>query len=132
MFIYIHHAMHFFSCSDTVVGVSIAILVILFSVQRFGTDKVGYSFAPVIVLWFLFISGIGLYNLFKYEVGVLRAFNPAYIIHFFKRNGKKGWISLGGVVLCVTGTVLFLRDETGVISFFLSFLLYNHTCVCGA
>ncbi|KAM7477464.1 hypothetical protein LguiA_025677 [Lonicera macranthoides] len=95
---------------DTVVGVSIAILVILFCVQQFGTDKVGYSFAPVIVLWFLFISGIGLYNLFKYEVGVLRAFNPAYIIHFFKRNGKKGWISLGGVVLCVTGTEAMFAD----------------------
>ncbi|KAM7480854.1 hypothetical protein LguiB_005437 [Lonicera macranthoides] len=88
---------------DTVVGVSIAILVILFCIQRFRTDKVGYSFAPVIVLWFLFINGIGLHNLFKYEVGILLAFNPAYIIHFFKRNGKKGWISLGGVVLCITG-----------------------------
>ncbi|KAK2992675.1 hypothetical protein RJ640_014925 [Escallonia rubra] len=87
---------------DATVGISIAILVVLFSVQRFGTDKVGYSFAPIIVLWFAFISGIGLYNLFKFDVGVLRAFNPKYIIDYFKRNGKKGWISLGGVVLSIT------------------------------
>ncbi|KAK2973818.1 hypothetical protein RJ640_011746 [Escallonia rubra] len=97
---------------DAVVGVSIAILIVLFSVQRFGTDKVGYSFAPVIVLWFTFISGIGLYNLFKHDVGVLRAFNPKYMIDYFKRNGKKGWISLGGVVLCITGekVVHFVSD----------------------
>lgn len=88
---------------DAVVGVSVAILIILFSVQRLGTDKVGFSFAPIIFVWFLFISGIGLYNLFKYDLGVLRAFNPAYIIRYFKRNGKRGWISLGGVFLCITG-----------------------------
>ena len=88
---------------DAVVGVSVAILILLFSVQRFGTDKVGFSFAPIIFVWFLFISGIGLYNLFKYDLGVLRAFNPAYIVKYFKRNGKQGWISLGGVLLCVTG-----------------------------
>jgi K+ transporter len=88
---------------DAVVGISVAILILIFSVQRFGTDKVGFAFAPVILLWFAFIGGIGLYNLFKYNLGVLRAFNPMYIIHYFKRNGKQGWISLGGVFLCITG-----------------------------
>ncbi|CAA6664153.1 unnamed protein product [Spirodela intermedia] len=58
-----------------VVGISIAILIVLFSVQRFGTNKVGYSFSPIILIWFTFIGGIGLYNLFKHDVKVLRAFN---------------------------------------------------------
>ncbi|CAN4097074.1 unnamed protein product [Withania somnifera] len=87
---------------EAVVGISVAILVALFCVQRFGTDKVGYTFAPAICTWFLFISGIGLYNLFKYDVSVLRAFNPKYLINYFLRNGKKGWVSLGGVFLCIT------------------------------
>ncbi|TVU14690.1 hypothetical protein EJB05_38174, partial [Eragrostis curvula] len=87
-----------------VVWISVAILFMLFSVQRFGTDKVGYSFAPIISVWFLLIAGIGLYNLVVHDIGVLRAFNPMYIVHYFKRNGKDGWISLGGVILCVTGT----------------------------
>ncbi|XP_027062950.1 potassium transporter 5-like [Coffea arabica] len=95
---------------DAIVGISIVILIILFCVQRFGTDKVGFTFAPAICLWFLFISGIGLYNLFKHDVGVLRAFNPKYIVDYFKRNGKKGWISLGGVVLCITGTEAMFAD----------------------
>ncbi|CAM8956418.1 unnamed protein product [Rhodiola kirilowii] len=95
---------------DARVGVSVAILIILFSVQRFGTDKVGYTFAPIVGLWFAFISGIGLYNWFKYDIGVFRAFNPVYIINYFKRNGKHGWISLGGVVLCITGTEAMFAD----------------------
>lgn len=90
------------------VYISIAILIVLFSVQRFGTDKIGYSFAPAVTTWFLLISGIGVYNLFKYDVTVLRAFNPKYIIDYFQRNGKTAWVSLGGVVLCITGTYILL------------------------
>jgi KUP system potassium uptake protein len=88
---------------DAVVGITVAILIVLFSMQRFGTDKVGSLFAPIILVWFTFIGGIGLYNLFKHDIGVLRAFNPKYIVDYFKRNGKEGWLSLGGVFLCITG-----------------------------
>ncbi|KAE8724764.1 NAD(P)-linked oxidoreductase superfamily protein [Hibiscus syriacus] len=51
---------------DVVMGIFVAILIILFSVQRFGTDKVGYSFALIVCLWFSFLTGIGLYNLSTY------------------------------------------------------------------
>ncbi|XP_066348162.1 potassium transporter 1-like [Miscanthus floridulus] len=93
-----------------VVWISVAILFLLFSVQRFGTDKVGYTFAPVISVWFLLIAGIGLYNLVVHDIGVLRAFNPWYIVQYFKRNGKEGWVSLGGIILCVTGTEGMFAD----------------------
>ncbi|KAE9615998.1 putative potassium transporter [Lupinus albus] len=95
---------------DVVVGITIAILIVLFAGQRFGTDKVGFTFAPIIFIWFSFIGGIGLYNLFKYDIGVLRAFNPKYIVDYFKRNGKDGWISLGGVFLCITGSEAMFAD----------------------
>ncbi|KAL6494558.1 Potassium transporter 5 [Orobanche gracilis] len=95
---------------DAVVGISIAILIVLFSVQRFGTDKMGFSFAPGICLWFLCIGLTGIYNLFKHDPGVLRAFNPKYIFDYFRRNGKKGWTSLGGVVLCITGAEAMFAD----------------------
>ncbi|XP_050220922.1 potassium transporter 5 [Mercurialis annua] len=95
---------------DAVVGISIAILVILFSVQRYGTDRVGTSFAPIILLWYLLIGGIGLYNLFKYDITILRSLNPKYIYDYFRRNGKDAWISLGGVVLSVTGTEAMFAD----------------------
>ncbi|KAJ4762204.1 Potassium transporter [Rhynchospora pubera] len=95
---------------DQVDWISVAIFVALFAAQRFGTDKVGYSFAPIVSLYFLFIGGIGLYNLVHYDIGVLRAFNPKYIVDYFSRNRKQGWISLGGILLCYTGTEAMFAD----------------------
>ncbi|XP_026385797.1 potassium transporter 5-like isoform X1 [Papaver somniferum] len=95
---------------DAVVGISVVILILLFAAQQFGTDKVGSTFAPIILLWFTFIAGIGLYNIFKHDVTILRAFNPMYIIYYFQRNGKAAWISLGGAVLCITGTEAMFAD----------------------
>lgn len=86
-----------------IVLVSVGILICLFMVQRLGTDKVGYSFAPIICVWFAMIGGIGLYNFIKFDPGVIRALNPKYIIDYFQRNKKDAWISLGGVVLAITG-----------------------------
>ncbi|XP_062189471.1 potassium transporter 21-like [Phragmites australis] len=96
--------------TDQIVWITVAILVVLFAVQRFGTDKVGYLFAPVILLWLLLIGAVGVYNLVKHDVGVLRAFNPKYIIDYFCRNKKDGWVSLGGVLLCFTGTEALFAD----------------------
>ncbi|KAG6748490.1 hypothetical protein POTOM_048414 [Populus tomentosa] len=92
---------------DSIVWISVAILICLFMVQRFGTDKVGYSFAPVICVWFSLIGGIGIYNLFKHDPAVVKALNPMYIVDYFRRNKKDAWISLGGVVLAITGSISF-------------------------
>ncbi|KAH9709031.1 putative potassium transporter 12 [Citrus sinensis] len=90
--------------------VSIIILVALFSIQRFGTGKVGFMFAPVLALWFFSLGSIGLYNLVKYDISVVRAFNPIYIYLFFKKNGKDAWSALGGCVLCITGAEAMFAD----------------------
>ena len=58
---------NFFLDTDRIVWMSVGILVCLFMVQRFGTDKVGYSFAPIICVWFALISGIGVYNFIKFD-----------------------------------------------------------------
>ncbi|CAM0943538.1 unnamed protein product [Alopecurus aequalis] len=96
--------------SDQVVWITVGILVAFFAVQHLGTDKIGYTFAPVVVVWLLLISGIGIYDLIKYDIGTLRAFNPKYIIHYFRRNKKKGWVSLGEILLCFTGTEALYAD----------------------
>ncbi|PIN05371.1 hypothetical protein CDL12_22088 [Handroanthus impetiginosus] len=95
---------------DAIVWTSIAILIALFMVQRLGTDKVGYSFAPIICVWFSFIGGIGVYNFIKYDPSVVKAINPKYIVEYFKRNKDQAWISLGGVVLAITGTEALFAD----------------------
>ncbi|XP_059439113.1 potassium transporter 5-like [Corylus avellana] len=95
---------------DRIVWISAAILVLLFMAQRFGTDKVGYSFAPIICIWFALIGGIGLYNFIKFDPNVYKAINPKYIVDYFRRNKKNAWISLGGVVLAITGTEALFAD----------------------
>ncbi|KAL4282571.1 hypothetical protein GQ457_16G005440 [Hibiscus cannabinus] len=95
---------------DAVVWISVLILFILFYAQRFGTDKVGFSFAPILTLWFLLLVCIGFYNLNKYGWGVLRAFNPYYIVVYFRGRAHQAWISLGGVVLSTTGTEAMFAD----------------------
>ncbi|OIV93906.1 hypothetical protein TanjilG_05609 [Lupinus angustifolius] len=92
------------------VGISIVVLVALFSIQRFGTNKVGFMFSPVLALWFFSLGSIGIYNIIKYDITVLRAFNPAYIYYFFTRNGKGAWSALGGCVLCITGAEAMFAD----------------------
>ncbi|KAL5063183.1 hypothetical protein RYX36_024920 [Vicia faba] len=96
--------------TSEVVSISIVVLVALFNIQRFGTAKVGFMFAPVLALWFFSLGSIGLYNMLKYDITVVRALNPAYIYYFFKNNGKRAWSALGGCVLCITGAEAMFAD----------------------
>ncbi|XP_065874405.1 putative potassium transporter 12 [Euphorbia lathyris] len=96
--------------TSALVIVSIVVLVALFSIQCFGTGKVGFLFAPVLALWFFSLASIGLYNLVTHDISVLRAFNPAYIYFFFKKNSTDAWSALGGCVLCITGAEAMFAD----------------------
>ncbi|XP_057774617.1 putative potassium transporter 12 [Salvia miltiorrhiza] len=96
--------------TDALVVTSIIILVGLFSIQRFGTSKVGLTFAPALALWFFTLGAIGLYNVLKYDVTVVKAINPAYIYLFFKKNSSEAWSALGGCVLCITGAEAMFAD----------------------
>lgn len=95
---------------DIIVVASIAILIGLYSLQSFGTGKVGFLFAPILCIWFVAIASLGLYNIITYDRRVFQAFNPAYIIIFFKRNGFQAWNALGGLVLCITGGEAMFAD----------------------
>ncbi|KAK1272159.1 Potassium transporter 5 [Acorus gramineus] len=97
-------------CISVVVMISVAILVALFSIQRFGTEKVGYTFASSILIWYTFIGIIGISNLIRHDSTMLKAFNPYHIFLYFKRNHKQAWLSLGGVVLCITGSEVMFAD----------------------
>lgn len=45
----------------TIVGISCAILVVLFAIQPFGTSKIGSTFAPIVILWLLLNLALGIY-----------------------------------------------------------------------
>lgn len=85
-----------------VVIVSVVILIGLFSMQHFGTDKVSWLFAPIVFVWFILIGILGAVNISRYDQSVLKAFNPIYVYRYFK-GGKTSWASLGGIMLSITG-----------------------------
>ena len=58
-----------------IVPITVVVLLLVFMAQRFGTEKVGKVFGPVMVLWFLALAAIGGWNIVK-APEVLKAFNP--------------------------------------------------------
>ena len=93
-----------------VVLIACVVLVGLFALQHRGTHRVAFVFAPIVVLWLLSIGIIGLYNIIHWNPRVCLALSPHYIVKFFKITGRDGWISLGGVLLAVTGTEAMFAD----------------------
>ncbi|KAL0846601.1 hypothetical protein Bca101_019847 [Brassica carinata] len=89
---------------STVVMIACALLVGLFVLQHRGTNKVAFLFAPIMILWLFSIATVGLYNIFKWNPSVYKALSPYYIYKFFRDTGTEGWLSLGGILLCITGT----------------------------
>ncbi|KAI5446190.1 Potassium transporter 10, variant 2 [Lathyrus oleraceus] len=96
--------------SGVVVIVAVVILVGLFSVQHYGTDKVGWLFAPIVLVWFLLIGGIGIYNIWRFGGRVLKAFSPLYVYHYIRNGRKDSWLSLGGILLSITGAEALFAD----------------------
>ena len=92
-----------------VLPLTIVVLVVLFATQRFGTDRVGRAFGPVIVLWFLALAAIGVHNIAGNPV-VLHALNPWWGLRFFLEHGWHGIFILGAVVLAVTGGEALYAD----------------------
>ncbi|XP_020086247.1 probable potassium transporter 2 isoform X2 [Ananas comosus] len=93
-----------------VVIIACIVLVGLFALQHRGTHKVAFMFAPVVIIWLLCIGMIGLYNTIYWNPRICRAFSPHYVFKFFKKTGKDGWISLGGILLSITGTEAMFAD----------------------
>ncbi|KAF3431300.1 hypothetical protein FNV43_RR26031 [Rhamnella rubrinervis] len=92
------------------VPVACIILICLFALQHYGTHRVGFLFAPVVMTWLLCISVIGVYNIFRWDHHVYRALSPYYMYVFLKKTQRQGWKSLGGILLCITGSEAMFAD----------------------
>ncbi len=96
--------------SNAVVPIALGIMVVLFAVQRFGTGAVGWMFGPVILLWFLIIGLLGAKQIIAHP-GVLQGLSPHYGVRFLIDHGAAGFLTLGSVVLCVTGAEALYADR---------------------
>lgn len=91
-----------------VIAVVLIIFVVLFFMQRYGTNVVGSSFGPVMLVWFLMlaISGMGM---LVHHPGVIAALNPVYAVRLLTQY-PGGFILLGAVFLCTTGAEALYSD----------------------
>ncbi|RWR86907.1 potassium transporter 4-like protein isoform X3 [Cinnamomum micranthum f. kanehirae] len=90
--------------------IACCILVGLFTLQHYGTHRVAFLFAPVVIIWLISIAGIGIFNIIRWNPKIWHATSPYFIYKFFRETGKDGWISLGGILLCMTGTEAMFAD----------------------
>ena len=98
------------SLEHLVVPISVAILVGLFVLQRFGSGRIGGLFGPVILVWFFTIGLLGLTQVVK-DPSVFQALSPTWGARFLVDNGAAGYLTLGGVVLAVTGAEALYADR---------------------
>ncbi|HSV29374.1 MAG TPA: potassium transporter Kup [Candidatus Omnitrophota bacterium] len=92
-----------------VVPVTLAILAVLFLIQRHGTDTVGKMFGPVMILWFGTLAVLGIKNI-ALAPYVLQALSPHWAVMFLWSDGWIGFLALGSVVLAVTGAEALYAD----------------------
>ena len=92
-----------------VIPIALGLLVFLFLLQSRGTAKVGALFAPVMIVWFVTLAGLGLNQIVQHP-GILAALSPWYAVQFFLIDGFTAFLALGAVVLAVTGSEALYSD----------------------
>jgi KUP system potassium uptake protein len=93
-----------------VLPVSVAVLVGLFAVQRYGTAVVGKLFGPVIVLWFAVLAFTGLWCRSCSSRQILAALNPLKRPGFLRAQGWQVFVAVGAIVLAFTGAEALYAD----------------------
>jgi KUP system potassium uptake protein len=95
--------------ASLVLPITVAVLTMLFAIQRFGTKLVGSLFGPVMVVWFGVLALLGISELAQHP-DILRALSPTYGAQFFLDHWSVAFIALASVVLTVTGAEALYAD----------------------
>ena len=91
-----------------VIPITLAIITIIFFVQRFGTESIGKSFGVFMLLWFLLLGVVGVFSITSYPL-ILKAFNPYYAVMLLAKS-PQWFLILGAVFLCTTGAEALYSD----------------------
>ncbi|MFZ2491511.1 MAG: potassium transporter Kup [Thermoanaerobaculia bacterium] len=92
-----------------VIPLTVVALIALFSVQKFGTARVGTLFGPLMLIWFAVLAALGIWNLAR-APEVLLAANPMWAASFLFAHPLAGYLVLGAVFLAVTGGEALYAD----------------------
>ncbi|OGT48120.1 MAG: hypothetical protein A3F17_01005 [Gammaproteobacteria bacterium RIFCSPHIGHO2_12_FULL_41_15] len=95
--------------SSFTISIAFIILLLLFSLQAHGSEKVGHLFGPIMIVWFITIAILGILSIKAHPV-ILKAVNPWYAILLFKHYHYLTLLILTGVFLVVTGGEALYAD----------------------
>ncbi len=90
------------------VPIVISILCVLFFIQQFGTAFIGKFFGPMMMVWFLMLGTLGIYQMAG-NWDILTSVNPYYAYHLLQIH-PSGYLILGSVFLCTTGAEALYSD----------------------
>ncbi len=93
----------------TLILIAAVIAIVLFAFQARGSERVAFTFGPIMVIWFSALTVVGATALFS-APEVLLAFNPLYAWHYMTHNGIEGFFILSSVILCATGGEALYAD----------------------
>jgi KUP system potassium uptake protein len=91
-----------------VIPIVLIILGILFFIQQFGTNRIGASFGPIMVIWFSMLGILG-FSQIVHHPGILKALSPVYAYRLLSEY-PGGFVLLGAVFLCTTGAEALYAD----------------------
>ncbi len=97
------------SFERAVLPVTVGIIVVLFAIQRRGTERVGRLFGPIMILWFVVLAVLGAMEILR-APQVLAAVNPWYAVQLFAAHPGLALVILGAVFLVVTGAEALYAD----------------------
>ncbi len=92
-----------------VLPISVGILTVLFAAQRFGTQRVGSLFGPIMVLWFGCVGAAGVRELIR-SPRIIKGLSPSYALSFIADRPYIAFIAMGAVVLVITGAEALYAD----------------------
>lgn len=90
------------------IPIVVAIIILLFSLQQFGTDVLGKGFGPIMIVWFGTLLYLGIINIQKNPI-VFQAFNPYWIYNLIAHVDNGIWV-FGAISLCITGAESLYSD----------------------
>lgn len=94
---------------STILIITLIITILLFSIQKKGTEKVSIMFGPIMLVWFLALGVSGFMSL-SHNLNILHAINPMHGLNFVTHHGLTGFFVLSEVILCATGAEALYAD----------------------
>ncbi|MBI5468741.1 MAG: KUP/HAK/KT family potassium transporter [Deltaproteobacteria bacterium] len=94
---------------EKIIFISATIAIVLFVIQRRGTEKVAFAFGPIMLLWFAALAVSGVASVWQVP-SVLWGLNPYYGVKFMATHGLAGFFILSEVILCATGGEALYAD----------------------